>query len=43
LAAAVDRFATEFRASIGIAPELEPVDDGAPDVDQEQIVVRKRG
>ncbi|MDR1427481.1 MAG: F0F1 ATP synthase subunit alpha [Bifidobacteriaceae bacterium] len=43
LASAIERFTAEFKASIGIAATAGEVDDGVPDVEQEQIVVQKRG
>ncbi|MDR1293738.1 MAG: F0F1 ATP synthase subunit alpha [Bifidobacteriaceae bacterium] len=43
LTEATERFTAQFKVAIGIAPNGEDTDDGAPDVAQEQIVVRKRG
>jgi F-type H+-transporting ATPase subunit alpha len=42
LAEAVGRFTAQFKASIGVGPDPN-VDDGVPDVEQEQIVVQRRG
>jgi F-type H+-transporting ATPase subunit alpha len=43
LTEAVEKFTREFKASLGIAVASPEVDDGGADVEQEQIVVRKRG
>ncbi|MDR1189980.1 MAG: F0F1 ATP synthase subunit alpha [Bifidobacteriaceae bacterium] len=43
LTEAVDRFTVQFKGAIGLGAGAGEVDDGAPDVEAEQIVVQKRG